>query len=141
MRRLKGVNRAAITRVEATTARVDCSTGEGDEEPLQHDDAPEVECNQHSCQRAVDEGAVDDEVYVVESVAHDRDPHGDRDAYKADENECVSNPSEPHQRKRFRDDVLEDGTTRRYRSSIGEPLGLLALYSPGVHPSQQQRGY
>ena len=67
----------------------DCEGGllarEDDEEPLQHDDAPEVECNQRSCERAVDEGAVDEHVYVVEAVAQDGDAGGDgeaRECYK-----------------------------------------------------------
>ena len=47
MRRLKGLNRAAITRVEATTARVDCWPVSGDEESLQHYDAAEIESNKH----------------------------------------------------------------------------------------------
>ena len=69
MRRRKGLNSAAITRVEATTARVDSLAGKGDEEPLQHDDTAEVKRNQYDSQGAVDEGAVDEEVYIVEAVA------------------------------------------------------------------------
>src|SRR5215211_228246 len=115
--------------------------GKDDEEPLQQNDAAEVEGNQRGRQRTVDESAVDDEIDLVEPVARYSDPHGDRDAYQADQNKCVSNPSEPHQLQRFEDDVLENGTANCYRGSIGEPLGLQALYSRRVQPSHQQRGY
>src|SRR3712207_6520829 len=42
--------------------------GQSAEEQLEHDDATEVEAREHRGERAVDEGAVYDEVYVVEVV-------------------------------------------------------------------------
>src|SRR5215204_6563739 len=53
-------------------------TREQDEEPLRHDDTAEVERHQCGGQRAVDEGAVYDDVYVVEAVLKNRYPYGDR---------------------------------------------------------------
>jgi hypothetical protein len=49
---------------------------EGSEDPLQYNDAPDVECHERHRERAVDEGAVDEEVYLVEPVA--KYGHADR---------------------------------------------------------------
>ena len=53
--------------------------GEQDEDSLQYDDTAEIECNQHRRQRAVDEGAVDDDIYIVEAMAKDSDAQCERD--------------------------------------------------------------
>src|SRR5215212_9992995 len=50
--------------------------GEGAEDVLQGDHAAEVEEDQRCGERTVDEGAVDDEVYVVEPIPQHRDPDG-----------------------------------------------------------------
>ena len=52
-------------------------TRENDEHPLQQDDAAEVECDQRGGERTVDEGAVDDHVYVVEAILEDGDVSAD----------------------------------------------------------------
>jgi hypothetical protein len=64
--------------------------GEQDEDPLQHHDAAEVERNQHCRQRAVDERAVYDEVYVVEAMAQDGHSDRDRDEEREDEQSGVT---------------------------------------------------
>src|SRR5215210_2156779 len=94
MRRLNGVNNAAIRSVDATTARVGLLAGEQDEDPLHQDDSAEVERHQRCGERSVDEGAVDDEVYLVEAVLEDGYAYGGRNAQKdrreteAEEEEC-----------------------------------------------------
>ena len=44
---------------------------QGAEEVLQSDNAPKIDENERRGERAIDEGAVDDDVYVVEAVAED----------------------------------------------------------------------
>ena len=80
MRRLKGLNSAAITRVETTMASCGCSSWpvRALKSCLGRRHAPEVHQRKHSRERAVDEGAVYDDVYVVEAVAQDGYPYGDR---------------------------------------------------------------
>ena len=78
MHRLKGVNSAAMTRVEATMAScgsfsclVDvCKAAWVAVTP------PEVRQCQKGSERAVDEGAVYEEINVVEAVLEDGDPYG-----------------------------------------------------------------
>src|SRR5918994_132094 len=53
-------------------------SGEGAEGVLQGGYAPEVHQREHHGQRAVDEGTVDDHVYVVEAVAEDGDAQRER---------------------------------------------------------------
>src|SRR5215203_3969270 len=55
---------------------------EDDEEPLQHYNDEEVECNQRGSQSAVDERAVDDHVYVEQMRVHNRNADGEWDEQK-----------------------------------------------------------
>jgi hypothetical protein len=73
MPRLKGLNRAAISSVEATTARVNCSPVRTTETRCNRTMPPEVERHERYREQAVDEGAIDEEVYLVEAVAKDGD--------------------------------------------------------------------
>ena len=91
----QGLNRAAISSVEATTARVDRSPVSAHKDPLQQYDDAEVEGDQRGGESTVDEGAVDEEVYVVEAVAQNCYPHRDRHAYETDLHKGVSGPFEP----------------------------------------------
>jgi hypothetical protein len=77
MRRLKGLNSTAITSVETTTASWGCCSWSvrARIDSLSHRDAPEIECDQHGRERAVDQGAVYDNVYVVEAVLQDREAY------------------------------------------------------------------
>src|SRR5918993_3349238 len=68
---------------------------ERDEDPLQYNDAAEVECDQCDGEQTVDEGTVDDDVDVVEAVAQDSYPHRDRNARKTSQNKGTSDPSQP----------------------------------------------
>src|SRR5215203_3994208 len=52
-------------------------TCEGAEDVLQADHPSEVDQSECGCQRAVDEGAIDEEVYIVEAVLHNRDSRED----------------------------------------------------------------
>src|SRR3712207_9062793 len=81
MRRLRGLNSAAITRVETTMASWDCTAW-----PVRAPKMvwlaitpPDVRCHQRRGQQAVDEGAVYEEVYVVAAVPEDRQNAGPRD--------------------------------------------------------------
>ena len=76
MRRRRGLNNAAMVSVDATTASCD-SPPASVRKRYCKDHAAEVDQDQHRCERAVDEGAVDDQVYVVEVVLEDRYTHGD----------------------------------------------------------------
>src|ERR671920_1367534 len=53
--------------------------GERDEDPLQHYDAPEVECYQRGGERAVYQSAVYEDVYVVEAGLEDSEGHSRQD--------------------------------------------------------------
>ena len=53
-------------------------------DPLKPHYGHEVDSDQCSRERTVDEGAIYEEVYVVGVVAQDCDAHGDRDAQGAD---------------------------------------------------------
>ena len=64
MRRLRGLNRAAISEGGGYHCEGGLLAGKDHEEPLQHHDAAEVECDQRGRQRAVDEGAVYEDVYI-----------------------------------------------------------------------------
>lgn len=50
---------------------------------MQADYAAEVDRNQHRREGAVDQRAVDEEVYIVEAVPQDREAHGDRNPREA----------------------------------------------------------
>src|SRR5579859_3098429 len=49
------------------------------QEGLQSDDAAEVNQGQYDCERAIDQRAIDEQVDVVESIAQNREPYGERD--------------------------------------------------------------
>ena len=70
MRRLSGLDRAAITKVEPTTASWGslCWPVSVWKRAWVAVYASEVHQRKHQCERTVDEGAVDEEVYVVEAV-------------------------------------------------------------------------
>jgi hypothetical protein len=59
------------------------------EEPLRQNDPADVDCGQREREQAVDEGAVDDPVYVVEAVAEDGEAGRDGDGGGHDEAERV----------------------------------------------------
>jgi len=85
---------------------------------LQHDHTAEV----HRGERSVDDGAVDDPVYVVEAVAKDCYPGGD---WYAGDNEGV------HYREQVGEGPLDwrvEQEPHRYeRGRVSEPFELLAL--------------
>src|ERR671916_1626845 len=70
-------------------------TSECAEDRLGHSYAAEVDQSQHSRERAVDQRAVYEEIYVVESVAQNRHAHRDRHAYDTNLHNYVSDPFEP----------------------------------------------
>ena len=78
MRRRIGLNRAAITRVETTTASWGCScwpASESAEDCLSRRHSTEVHECQHRRESTVDEGAVYDQIYVEQTGAQ----HGHAD--------------------------------------------------------------
>src|SRR5215204_407668 len=73
---------------------------EGAQYVLQSDDAPEIDENERHGERTVDQGAVDDDVYVIEPVAQDGDADGhiqDGDGYGVQ-----------HIHQRFREQRVEE---------------------------------
>src|SRR5215208_1689778 len=55
----------------------------------------EVDQRQQEREGAVDEGAVDQEVYVIEAIAKDSYPYGDRNGFTRDCGICQCGPLEP----------------------------------------------
>src|SRR5215204_5532247 len=96
---------------------------EGAEDRLGCRYASEVDQSQGRTQRAVNEGAVDDEVYVIEAVAQDGDTGGDRD--RGNDKQERQGDDDPGQ-------SAEGGlpehtyTDERQGGGGGEPLDLLA---------------
>ena len=147
MRRRKGLNRAAIARVETTTASCGCCSW-----PVRvrksvwcRRHAPEVD-RTSSRERAVDEGAVDDDVYVVEAVLQDGEAHGDRDptklisaAYCRSLTTTVGRAANQPSAGEMNEATMASGTIRPdHRSGEGYPLDLLALLSPRSPVAQHQ---
>src|SRR5215210_5151752 len=102
---LPAVEAAVYQRLDATPQRSkqccdkqgggdDCEGGllayEEDERSLQNDDDAEVEGYQHGAQGAVDEGAVYEYVYIVESVAQDSYADGDRTAQATNSHQQIT---------------------------------------------------
>src|SRR5215211_5412251 len=106
---------------------------ESDEHPLQHDDANEVECDQRDGKRAIDEGTVDDNVYVVEAIAKDGYPNRDRDGRDHGYENRITGPLEPEGRVYHRRyDVCKEEADNCCRSCVSEPFDLLTLYPDGM---------
>ncbi len=64
---------------------------ESAEDRLGRRHAPEVDQRQHYRERTVDEGAVNDDVYVVEAILQDREAYGDRNPSVAQQNRIQQN--------------------------------------------------
>src|SRR5215210_6328655 len=114
--------------------------GQSAEEQLEHDDAAEVEAREHRSERAVYEGTVYDEVYVVEMVAQDRYANCNRQAHDTGYYQNGTGPVQPHYTHRFRDHIGEGGASGQHRYGVREPLDLLALYPLRAPQPYQQRG-
>src|SRR5215208_5053027 len=113
---------------------------EGDEGSLHHDDTAEVNRDQHYCERPIDQRAIDDPVYVVESVAQDRYPYSDRNRRYKGYDECKPHSLEPEWCVYYYgDEVRKAGGNNVPRSSVSEPLDLLALHSYGTSQSHEHR--
>src|SRR5215217_5536165 len=109
---------------------------EGHEHPLQQHYSSEVECHEHQRERAIDESAVYEYVYVVEAVAQDRYPYGDRKRRYKGYIECKPHSLEPQWCVyHSRDDVCKDAGASVCRSSVSEPFDLLTLHSYGTAQS------
>jgi len=91
---------------------------------LKHHDAAEVARCQQRRERAVDEGAVDDSVNVVEAVPEDGDAHGYGDSREYGYAQRETNPlgQNPYQRGKKEN-------PQQHRSSVCEPFQSLALHS------------
>ena len=85
MRLLRGLNSAAITRMETKTASWGCLSWacEGSQDCFSSRYSSVVDRRQGCRERAVDEGAVYEEVYVVEAVFEDCKSYRDRDCGEA----------------------------------------------------------
>src|SRR5215213_6702272 len=104
--------------------------GQRNEHSLQHHDANEIECDQCGGERAIDEGAVYDEIYLVEPVAHYRYPYGDWEGYERGYENDESGPLQPSSAHRFGDSIGKDTSGGRHHRGISRPLDLLAFYPP-----------
>src|SRR5918997_5630424 len=92
--------------------------GQSAEEQLEHDDAAEIEAREHRGERYVDEGAVYDEVYVVEVVAQDSYAHRDRQAHDPDHHQHGAGPPQPTNAHGLGDYVREDGAYDQHCSGV-----------------------
>jgi hypothetical protein len=91
--------------------------------------------------RAVDEGAVYEGIYLVEAVSEDGYTHRDRDGWRYGYVECKPHPLEPEVCVyQPRDHVCKYDAANSCRSSVSEPLDLLALYTCGTMQTHKQRG-
>jgi hypothetical protein len=75
MRRLRGVEQRRYQQGRCYNGEGGPLASEDFEDPLQHNDTPEVNRYEHRREGAVDQGAINDDVYVVEPVAQDGDPY------------------------------------------------------------------
>src|SRR5215211_4704129 len=91
MLRRRGLNSAAMARVEATIASWDSCPVRARNTPCNTTTLPTYTSASVTV-RAVDQRAVDDEVYVVEAVFEDRNPRGSWDGAKAQQEKRRPNP-------------------------------------------------
>src|SRR5215213_7983760 len=113
-----------MARVEATTARVEPWPVRTRKAVLQEHHAPEVGRRQEDGERGVDEGAVYDHVYVVETIPQDGGPNRHGETGEGEGHEVLDDAGVHHERKGGRD-------AQEVRRG-GEPLDLLALFSGGT---------
>src|SRR5918995_52747 len=133
--RLNGVNKAAITNVEITMASCGCFSW-----PVMARKSvwvavtlPRLQQRKHQRERAVDEGAVDEDVYIVEAMPED----GDADSHvKTRERH---GPKYAQQREAKREEHVADDPHTDQRGDVGQPFQLLALYTSGLPIPQHQR--
>src|SRR5829696_928236 len=113
---------------------------EGHEHPLQQHYSSEVECHEHRRKGAVDEGAVDDYVYVVEPIAKNGYPHGDGNGRYQQEKNRLPDPLEPEGHLyHVGDDFGKYEAHDCCGSGVSEPLDLLALYPCGPMQAHKHR--
>src|SRR5215211_1678832 len=113
-------------------------SGEEAENCLYRRHAPEVDGEKRRRKRPVDEGAVDDDVYVVEPIAKNGYPHGDRNGRYQQEKNRVPDPLEPEGHlNHVGDDFGKYEAHDCCGSGVSEPLDLLALYPCG--PAQAHK--
>ena len=89
---------------------------------------PKVEHRQHGGERAVDEGTVYEQVYLVEPIAKDGYPYGNRNGCTRGRENRQPGPREPRWCLYRQGNDVNDGAYCVYRSSVSEPFDLLALY-------------
>jgi hypothetical protein len=106
--------------------------------------APEIDCNERSRQSTVDEGAVDDDVYVVEAILEDGEAHGDRYSRKA-QSDCVLKQTDQQRmgasgsaRREGSEDHRAGDPEGHNRSGEGYPLYLLAHLASRSPVAQDQ---
>src|SRR5215207_1063476 len=87
--------------------------GEGAEESLQRGHPSEVHCDQCSRQSTIDEGAIYDDVDVVEAVPRDRDSREDRHPEQADADDRDAHVPAPDGDHATREDGAHDDRARR----------------------------
>src|SRR5918995_2428656 len=113
--------------------------GQRPEEGLGRRDATEVHQRERAGERAVDEGAVYDDIYPVEPVAEDGYAHGYWQAHEADQAQHESGSVQPPRAGRVRDAAGEDGAAYKHHDHVGEPLDLLALDPARVPEAHHHR--
>ena len=127
-RRRSGPKSQAIIRVEATTASWDFSPVRLRKGVLQGDYAAEVHESQSRAQGTVNQGVVDDNVYVVEPVPEHSDTGGDGDRGNEKQTRHASDRFE--QPSLGVEQFLEyQYPGEREGGGEGEPLDLLALHT------------
>src|SRR5919112_3143080 len=104
------------------------------QEGLQADHASYVDQGQRDRKCAVDEGAVDDHVYVVEPMPHDGYAREDRQTEQAEADDRVADRGAPDG-----DYAGHEDGSNHHRAPVGEPLDLLALHRPRLaHPNDER---
>src|ERR671911_1047761 len=107
--------------------------GERSKDYLGRRHAPEIHQRKHQRERAIDESAVYEDVYVVEAVAQDRYPYCDRNRRYKGYIECKPHSLEPEGGVYHSgDDVCKDSGASVCRSSVSKPFDLLTLHSYGT---------
>ena len=122
------------------------------QERAQRDDHQDIEADDTQGECAVDQRAVDDEVYVPQFVAQDREANGQWDEKKADGRDSATDESIQCVLlgKRWEDqwkEMVDDIDKNRSCQAEHEPFGLLALLSTGylaipvdLRESQEHKG-
>src|SRR5215217_51942 len=127
-----GVEQGCDDQRRSHHRKLGVASGECGQDLLQQRDAAEVDQGKRERQGTVDEGAVDDYVYVVQAMPEHGQGHRRGYREEGDQEQHVSN----HGRVERRPDADHNYDGRKQRDGVGYPFDLLALLPP--RPTETQ---